>query len=110
MSRRITSTFAQAKPAVHATKNAAAALPRGLAAQESFAPSSPVQTEEHDEQALRQFDLNSKYGPVSGMTRLQRWERAVKLGLGPPTAVQETIMRYGEDSSLNRHLFSEGKV
>lgn len=36
---------------------------------------------------LRVFDMTSKYGPSVGISRLQRWERAKKWGLNPPTEV-----------------------
>ena len=32
---------------------------------------------------LKKFDWDSKYGPFIGITRLQRWKRASKLGLNP---------------------------
>jgi DNA polymerase delta subunit 4 len=32
---------------------------------------------------LKQFDLNYDYGPCIGITRLERWKRANKLGLNP---------------------------
>jgi DNA polymerase delta subunit 4 len=35
---------------------------------------------------------NSKFGPCIGMTRLERWERAEKLGLAPPPAVRELLL------------------
>uniref|UniRef100_A0A8C4V7L1 DPOD4 polymerase n=1 Tax=Falco tinnunculus TaxID=100819 RepID=A0A8C4V7L1_FALTI len=36
---------------------------------------------------LRRFDLAWEYGPCTGITRLQRWERAQALGLSPPGPV-----------------------
>ena len=50
----------------------------------------------HDgvEHLLRQFDLSSKYGPCIGMTRLERWERAEKLGLSPPQDVLAALKNY----------------
>ncbi|KAG9070273.1 hypothetical protein KI688_009610 [Linnemannia hyalina] len=58
------------------------------------------------EKMLRQFDLTSKYGPCTDMTRLERWERAFTLGLHPPQHVKDTLLQY---SSLNTPLF-EGRV
>eukprot|EP00250_Pteridium_aquilinum_P004326 c14542_g1_i1 orf=92-475(+) len=51
--------------------------------------------EEYDdlEETLRQFDMNMRYGPCLGMTRLERWERANKLGMNPPVQVKEIIER-----------------
>ncbi|KAF7728399.1 hypothetical protein EC973_006207 [Apophysomyces ossiformis] len=37
-----------------------------------------------NEKILRSFDLDYKYGPCIGMTRQERWDRALKLGLNPP--------------------------
>ncbi|KAF9128402.1 hypothetical protein BG015_004349 [Linnemannia schmuckeri] len=58
------------------------------------------------EKMLRQFDLASKYGPCTDMTRLERWERAFTLGLHPPQHVKDTLLQH---SSLNMSLF-EGRV
>ncbi|KAF8937601.1 hypothetical protein BGZ47_008951 [Haplosporangium gracile] len=58
------------------------------------------------EKLLRQFDLASKYGPCTDMTRLERWERAFTLGLHPPQHVKDTLLQC---SSLNTPLF-EGRV
>ncbi len=33
------------------------------------------------------FDLSYEYGPCVGVTRLERWERALALGLNPPAEV-----------------------
>ncbi|KAF7302084.1 hypothetical protein MIND_00775100 [Mycena indigotica] len=41
-----------------------------------------------DDEILRHFDHAPEYGPTVGMTRLERWERAHKLGLKPPNAVR----------------------
>lgn len=32
--------------------------------------------------------MTSKYGPCAGITRLDRWDRAKKLGLNPPEEVR----------------------
>lgn len=36
---------------------------------------------------LRVFDMTAKYGPCVGISRLDRWKRAQKLGLEPPEEV-----------------------
>ncbi|CAO1623766.1 unnamed protein product [Sympodiomycopsis kandeliae] len=43
---------------------------------------------------LRNFDLDPTYGPCLGMTRLERWTRAKKLGDDPPTEVYEILMSH----------------
>ncbi|KAI8637113.1 DNA polymerase delta, subunit 4 [Parasitella parasitica] len=42
---------------------------------------------------LRAFDLNYDFGPCVGMKRLDRWERAQKLGLNPPVNVREILIK-----------------
>ncbi|XP_019848739.1 PREDICTED: DNA polymerase delta subunit 4-like [Amphimedon queenslandica] len=51
---------------------------------------------------LRQFDLNLKYGPCLGMSRLERWERAQRFGLSPPVEVRNIVM-----SNHGNTLYSE---
>lgn len=64
------------------------------------------QDEEAAEAQLRQFDLATKYGPCMGITRMQRWERAAKLGLEPPQEVRELILRFGDlDGQHNVNVF-----
>ncbi|KAK7411772.1 hypothetical protein VNO78_03211 [Psophocarpus tetragonolobus] len=41
-----------------------------------------------EEQALKIFDMNMMYGPCLGMPRLERWERAQKMGLKPPEEIK----------------------
>lgn len=51
--------------------------------------------DEHDdlEETLRQFDMDMRYGPCIGMSRIQRWERAHKMGIHPPIQVREILER-----------------
>ncbi|KAK9461553.1 DNA polymerase delta, subunit 4-domain-containing protein [Lipomyces oligophaga] len=51
-----------------------------------IAPRIP-QDESQVEQILKIFDLTEKYGPASGTTRLERWQRAKRLGFQPPDIV-----------------------
>jgi hypothetical protein len=73
-------------------------------------PSSPVPHGwEHlsaDERALRRFDLCLRYGPASGITRLERWKRAEADGLNPPQALLPLIQAPGAEtlSTQTRHL------
>ncbi|XP_013637699.1 PREDICTED: uncharacterized protein LOC106343112 [Brassica oleracea var. oleracea] len=43
------------------------------------------------EEMLRQFDMNMAYGPCVGMTRVDRWERALRLGMNPPTEIERLL-------------------
>lgn len=46
---------------------------------------------DQNEDVLRQFDMNMVYGPCIGMNRLDRWNRANKLGLNPPKEVESAL-------------------
>jgi DNA polymerase delta subunit 4 len=64
-------------------------------------PSLSEKTESQIEQItyeLKQFDLNGRYGPVAGMTRMERWQRAFELGKNPPAAIKA----YLEDEELQK--------
>uniref|UniRef100_A0A7N0TVA4 AAA+ ATPase domain-containing protein n=1 Tax=Kalanchoe fedtschenkoi TaxID=63787 RepID=A0A7N0TVA4_KALFE len=58
------------------------------------------------EDVLRQFDLNMRYGPSIGMTRLDRWERAKKLGMNPPNDI-ESLLRSGK---VGANCVFEGRI
>lgn len=58
-------------------------------------------------EVLKQFDLNWKFGPCTGITRLQRWERAELLGLSPPPTVREVLMKYKGNSTIVHSLWHE---
>ncbi|KAK7052312.1 DNA polymerase delta subunit 4 [Favolaschia claudopus] len=53
----------------------------------------PIHGENQDKfhNALRLFDLSYEYGPCVGVTRLQRWERAEKMGLNPPLEIHDIL-------------------
>ncbi|KAJ3041479.1 hypothetical protein HDV00_009275 [Rhizophlyctis rosea] len=42
-------------------------------------------------QILRDFDLDYKYGPCVGLSRMERWERAAKLDLEPPDLIGKIL-------------------
>ncbi|XP_029431574.1 DNA polymerase delta subunit 4 [Rhinatrema bivittatum] len=59
--------------------------------------------EDSELELLKQFDLNWRFGPCTGITRLQRWERAKELGLDPPTSIRELLLCHKDDPRyLNR--------
>lgn len=60
------------------------------------------------ERELRQFDLDSRYGPCIGLTRLERWERAAKLGLEPPAHVRQLLTSSSAD--LSQECLWHGRV
>lgn len=53
--------------------------------------------EDKEEEVLRQFDMNMAYGPCLGMSRVDRWDRACRLGLNPPKDVR-TLLDLGSDA------------
>lgn len=46
-----------------------------------------------DEELLRSFDLSSRFGPCSGLSRMERWERAKVMGLDPPEEVLLALLK-----------------
>lgn len=44
------------------------------------------------EDELRKFDLNIKYGPFKGISRLERFERAKRVNLKPPEYIKDYII------------------
>ncbi|KTW30845.1 hypothetical protein T552_00556 [Pneumocystis carinii B80] len=50
-----------------------------------------IDEQEHINKALNTFDLTYKYGPFVGLSRLDRWNRAVKLGLCPPIEIKRLL-------------------
>ena len=51
----------------------------------------PKLSAEQVEAKLKSFDMDATYGPCLGITRMQRWERAVKWGLQPPEEVKALL-------------------
>ncbi|NWZ14545.1 DPOD4 polymerase, partial [Agelaius phoeniceus] len=49
---------------------------------------------------LRRFDLSWEYGPCSGITRLQRWERAQELGLSPPGPIRDALLEHRDNPDV----------
>ncbi|KAF5840055.1 DNA polymerase delta, subunit 4-domain-containing protein [Dunaliella salina] len=56
-----------------------------------FAFAAKEDVENPVEQLLRQFDLNSAFGPCIGMTRLARWDRAHRFGKKPPAEIRDAL-------------------
>ncbi|KAM9278344.1 DNA polymerase delta subunit 4 [Morus bassanus] len=56
---------------------------------------------------LRRFDLAWEYGPCTGITRLQRWERAQALGLSPPSPVRDALLEHQDNPDVTYSLWHE---
>ncbi|KFM24861.1 DNA polymerase delta subunit 4 [Auxenochlorella protothecoides] len=88
MSSAVWSSFRQKRPGSETARPESKA---GSGTKPAAAPSIESLDAEEVEALLRQFDMTSKYGPSMGVTRLERWERAVDLKLNPPKEVKELL-------------------
>ncbi|KAJ8366326.1 hypothetical protein AAFF_G00361380, partial [Aldrovandia affinis] len=62
----------------------------------------PLSQREKDLMELQQFDLDWRYGPCTGISRLQHWERAELHGLQPPQAVRDLLLQRGEETDYRQ--------
>lgn len=66
------------------------------------------------EETLRAFDLNGKFGPCVNPTRLERWERAERLGLNPPKEVKALLEKFaavhGKKTGVSDKSLWHGRV
>ncbi|XP_072962516.1 uncharacterized protein [Typha angustifolia] len=62
------------------------------------------------ESKLRKFDMDMRYGPCVGLTRLQRWERASAMGLNPPADLLVHLSQPGNNPSLNLHCLWSSRL
>ncbi|XP_029000364.1 DNA polymerase delta subunit 4 isoform X2 [Betta splendens] len=60
-----------------------------------------------EELELRQFDMDWRFGPCTGISRLQRWERASLHGLNPPEEIRELLQKTHSEPKYNLSLWSE---
>ncbi|XP_064193873.1 DNA polymerase delta subunit 4 isoform X1 [Anguilla rostrata] len=67
----------------------------------------PLTQREKDLLELQQFDLDWRYGPCTGISRLQRWERAELYGLKPPQTVRDLLRRSGEETDYTHCLWHD---
>ncbi|CAI7801226.1 unnamed protein product [Closterium sp. NIES-53] len=66
----------------------------------------PQEQAEHTERALQLFDMDMAFGPCTGLSRLERWQRANRLGLNPPPHVRALL----ESASCREDSVWEGRV
>ncbi|NXR56333.1 DPOD4 polymerase, partial [Hippolais icterina] len=59
---------------------------------------------------LRRFDLSWEYGPCTGITRLQRWERAQELGLSPPSSIRDALLEHRDNPDVTYRWVWDGMV
>ncbi|KAL1023589.1 hypothetical protein UPYG_G00043240 [Umbra pygmaea] len=66
----------------------------------------PLTAKDIELQELRQFDQNWQYGPCTGISRLERWERASLHGLNPPQEIKEMLRGREADPDYTYCLWS----
>ncbi|KAJ7376130.1 DNA polymerase delta subunit 4 [Desmophyllum pertusum] len=59
---------------------------------------------------LKEFDLDSEFGPCIGITRLQRWERAKEYGLYPPEEVKTIISQHPNDEAFTECVWYDANL
>ncbi|KAM4594520.1 DNA polymerase delta subunit 4 [Fundulus diaphanus] len=69
-----------------------------------------VATAEEEMRKLKQFDLDWRFGPCTGISRLQRWERAKSHGLNPPEEIRELLLESPADPEYSLSLWSDYPV
>merc|ERR1719231_616795 len=81
----------------------------GGSAPEVHADKSETLATDDELDTLRAFDLDPTFGPCVGLSRLSRWSRAARFGLGPPEGVKEILDSLDDEdpaqqSSVADHL------
>ncbi|KAB5581466.1 hypothetical protein PHYPO_G00176070 [Pangasianodon hypophthalmus] len=62
---------------------------------------------ETDLQELKKFDLDWRFGPCTGISRLQRWDRAALHGLNPPQEIKDILLKETTDPDYTHSLWRE---
>ncbi|XP_036272534.1 DNA polymerase delta subunit 4 [Pipistrellus kuhlii] len=78
---------------------------KGELAPELEAEIQPLSVDEAELELLRHFDLAWQYGPCTGITRLQRWHRAERMGLEPPPEVYQVLQTHPGDPRFQFSLW-----
>ncbi|KAM6408082.1 DNA polymerase delta subunit 4 [Rhynochetos jubatus] len=109
--RRVTDTFPRRRRpgrAQHRDKGTGTRpRPRPRAPPPAQEPPPPSPPDQALLEMLRRFDLSWEYGPCTGITRLQRWERAHALGLSPPGPVRDALLEHRDNPSVTYSLWHE---
>ncbi|XP_068607304.1 DNA polymerase delta subunit 4 isoform X2 [Brachionichthys hirsutus] len=78
-------------------------------------PTPPPQQKEAEGQTARQegleklrhFDLDWRFGPCTGISRLDRWERAKGHGLNPPGEIRDLLLHTQADPEYSHSLWRD---
>ncbi|XP_059165931.1 DNA polymerase delta subunit 4-like [Physella acuta] len=57
-------------------------------------------------EVLKKFDMTWEYGPCIGISRMERWKRAERHGLNPPTEVKDIISKHENDKEYTECVWS----
>ncbi|XP_065831346.1 DNA polymerase delta subunit 4-like [Oscarella lobularis] len=56
-------------------------------------------------ESLKLFDHNVEYGPATGISRLERWERAAKFGLRPPLKIKNILTKHANEAEFTESVW-----
>nr|XP_022339155.1 DNA polymerase delta subunit 4-like [Crassostrea virginica] len=104
-SKQITNSFPIVKKATPGQKNV---KDSGHLASTSTSDQHPVDLTD-DLEILKNFDLTLEFGPCTGITRLERWERAQKHGLNPPDDVKDILLK-NTDEDYQKCLWKDYEI
>ena len=76
-------------------------------ASDDVQPSTSSTDIEVEIKVLKHFDVTLEFGPCTGITRMDRWERAEKHGLNPPLVVKEIILKHLDDAEFTESLWKD---
>ncbi|XP_073447095.1 DNA polymerase delta subunit 4 isoform X2 [Aquarana catesbeiana] len=55
---------------------------------------------------LVRFDLDWNFGPCTGISRMERWQRAQTLDLMPPQDIKQILLEHSSDPQFQHNLWS----
>lgn len=55
---------------------------------------------------LVRFDLDWNFGPCTGISRMERWQRAQTLDLMPPQDIKQILLAHSSDPQYQHNLWS----
>ncbi|XP_077305173.1 DNA polymerase delta subunit 4 [Lithobates pipiens] len=55
---------------------------------------------------LVRFDLDWNFGPCTGISRMERWQRAQNLDLMPPQDIKQILLAHSSDPQYQHNLWS----
>ena len=95
------------KPQQHEQKPTEKSIGTNKSSSSATSDIAPLSPRKEADEILRKFDLQTEFGPCVGLSRLERWQRAQRLGKNPPLTVREILLdpRYIDQMDLQQHLW-----